>query len=1291
MSKSLFEYRIFPDTRQKMPASAVPRWLRISSLTLYRLVTWTILGAGFAFGVLVISLRYWVLPNIDQHRERITESISAAVGQRIAIGRVSGNWDGLHPELVLDEVTVYDASNRPALKLSRIEGAVSWISVAAWEPRFRSVEILKPILDVRRDPRGVLHIAGIEIKDREGGGFADWLLRQPRLSVRQAQISWRDELLRASPLQLQSVDVLLRNRGRRHRFGIRAVPPPHLAGALDVRGELNGRSATALSNWDGRLFVRVDSVDIAAWRPWLPPTLPASRGAGALRMWAGYRDNRLTDVVADVRLADVQVRLAQDLPEIDIVALSGRVGWKHGAGSLEASTSGLAFTTGALSSGPTDFLLRLSTGKDASTARGELRANALALEPLAMLADRLPLDARLRTDLTRFAPKGSLFDLSVRWNGDWRTPSQYVARGRFHELGLAGVGKLPGFSGVSGTFEGTEKSGALRLDSSTVTLDMPHVFRGPLEFERLVAEVGWSNAGAAPEVQFNKVTFANAHFAGTAQGHYRFASGGRGSIDVTGSLNRADARYVSHYIPLNIGRPTRDWLDRALVSGLSTDVSLRVKGDLHAFPFPDNKGGVFEILAKMSDGVLDYAEGWPRIENIAADIAFRGKRMEVDARQATILGAKLLKVRADIPDLVADYEVLNVVGEAEGPGGEFLAFIEKSPVLGMIDRYTEGMRIQGAGKLSLKLDMPLREHEKSKISGSYQFNNNRIVATPDLPALEQASGRLEFTESTVRVPNATATFLGGPLVVSSAPAGDATARINVQGRTNIDGLRGAAGNAWLMRHLSGSADWKGTLILRKKLADLVIESNLQGVASELPVPLRKSPQEEVPLRIERRFISQQPGLADRIDATYGDILSARLVRQHVDGKESIRRATLRFGGAAPEPERDGVWVSGALTRVDVDQWLAVAGDEPVAPDAGIGGVDLKVDELIVSNRVFHQVAISGSAQEGGWRATLSGREMDGAATWLSQGRGKLTARMKRLVIPASMATERGPDAAGRARELPALDVIAEQFSYKDKILGKLELAAAPVERNWRIDRLRISNPDGVLGVEGMVQDMTTQPKTRALVQLDVNDIGKFLERLGFPEGVRRGTAKLQGTLAWPGGPQDFEYSALSGNLLLDASKGQFVKLEPGIGKLLGILSLQALPRRVTLDFRDIFSEGFAFDQIHGDVSIERGVASTSSLRIQGPAARVVMGGEVDLVRETQKLNVRVVPSLSDSVSIAGALLGGPVAGVATIIAQKILKDPFDQIFAYEYSVTGTWADPQVSKIDRTVPATTDSR
>jgi uncharacterized protein YhdP len=266
--------------------------------------------------------------------------------------------------------------------------------------------------------------------------------------------------------------------------------------------------------------------------------------------------------------------------------------------------------------------------------------------------------------------------------------------------------------------------------------------------------------------------------------------------------------------------------------------------------------------------------------------------------------------------------------------------------------------------------------------------------------------------------------------------------------------------------------------------------------------------------------------------------------------------------------------------------------------------------------------------------------------------------------------------------LPALDVVVDELLLAERSLGRLELQATPQQRDWRIERLTLITPESQFNVDGVWQNWLTQPRVQANVQLLVNDVGRLLTRLGYPEGVRRGTAKIEGNLAWAGSPQRLDYPTLTGNFVLDAAKGQFLKLDPGIGKLLGILSLQSLPRRITLDFRDIFSEGLAFDEIVGAVKVVQGVASTDNLRMTGPAARINMSGQVDLARETQKLRVKVSPQLSDTFSVAGALIGGPIAGVAAFVAQKLLKDPLDQIAAYEYDVTGTWVEPVVVKVER---------
>ena len=1263
------------------------RWLGISSLWAYRILTWGVLAAGLAFAVMVISLRYWVLPGIEHKRDDIARILTEKSGQKIAIGAIRADWDGLRPQLKLERVTIFDAAGRPTLEFSRVDNTLSWLSLVALELRFHALDIYSPTLSIRRDAKGVVSIAGIEVTGAaEGGGFADWLLRQGDIEVHDATIVWSDEMRSAPPLELKKVNLQLYARGARHRFGLRAVPPAHLAAPLDLRGEFSGKTIKALENWNGRLFLQLEYADIAAWRTWIPFPVDFPRGSGALRAWLTFSKDQLVDFVADVRLANVITRLARDLPQLDLSELSGRIGWKQSDTGFEFSTTRLALTaTGGLALPPADFQLRLTAGDARRPERGELNANALELAPLVALAEHLPLAKEARERLAAYSPKGGIHDLVARWEGSWKAPQSYSARGRFRNLSLQRAGRVPGFTGVSGSLEGSERGGTLTLNSQRAQVDMPLVFRDPLEFESLAAQVTWTRSGGETELKLNQVSFSNAHVAGSVFGNYRTAGSARGSIDLTGNLTRADARFVGRYIPLVVGPVARDWLDKAFLAGQGTDVSLRVKGNLDEFPFPDGKGGVFQVAAKVTGGELHYADGWPGIQNIAGDLLFRGKRMDVNARQGTILGARLSKVHVEIPDLAHEGRVLNISGEAEGPTGEFFSFLEKSPVLGMIDRFTEGWQAQGNGRLALKLAIPLGAAGKPRVAGAYQFANNSVAISPELPAVEQVTGRVEFTENTVRAQNLTGQFVGGPVSISAATARDAGVRVTVQGRINPDSVRRAGGPQWL-QHIRGSTDWRATVNARKQDADVVLESSLQGLAVNFPAPLTKTAAESVPLRIERRVLA--PG-QDQLSFSFGELASANLTRRS-DGKRSvITRGAVRFGGAPAVPERAGVWVSGSVKSLDLDRWLALldtGGDTRVE----WGGLDLKFGALDLFRRRFNDLAIYLTFAAGQWRGNLTGQELEGGIAWLSQGRGRLTARMRTFSIPAAapaivQAADPGTAPAHKELELPALDVTAEQFINKGKPLGRLEVSAQSEGREWRIEKLRIVNPESTFTLDGTWHLGLAQPRTQVNLKLEANDVGKLLTRLGYPEGVRRGTTKLEGALAWNGAPHEFDYPTLSGNLVVEAAKGQFVKLEPGIGKLLGILSLQSLPRRVTLDFRDIFSEGFAFDEIVGAVKINRGLAGTENFRIQGPAARIVMSGDVDLARETQNLRVRISPHVSDTVSIAGALVGGPIAGVAAFLAQKVLKDPLDQLVSYEYRVTGTWDEPNAVRIEQPRP------
>ncbi|MBM3342538.1 MAG: TIGR02099 family protein [Betaproteobacteria bacterium] len=1259
---------------------------------------WIASGALIVLAVAVLALRYAILPNIDGYRGSVEQAAGKALGQRVSIGQLTSTWEGFWPALKLENVVVHDQAGRAALQLPRVDGTLSWRSLALWRPHFRAIDLHDSALDLRRDKNGVLFVSGIAMGGEAGpGGFSEWLLRQRDIEVHNASIRWTDELRGAPALNLEQVRLHLVNRGNRHRFAVKAVPPREVAGPLDVRGDFTGTAFNNLADWHGRLYLDLDQANLAAWRTWAPLPFEIGSGAGALRAWASIRDQTLQEMTADVRLSGVRMRVERDMPELDLAALNGRLVWKKTPTSHSVSTTQLALTTGKLTLPPTDLNYRAATDAQGVPLSGEIKVGVIDIAPVLALADHFVLGREARKRLLGLSPQGRLADVTARWEGALPAPAKFNARGRFENLSVNHDGALPGVRGVSGTLEASEKGGTLQLAAKRFSFELPAVFQAPLEFDSITGQAQWTGDALGDKgVQFklNNVAFANADVAGTVAGSMHIVPGQPGVADLSGTLSRAQADKMLRYLPLQAGRKARPWMEEAFVAGHSRDVKFRLKGDLRDFPFDDAGKGTFQINAAISGGKLHYAAGWPDIDGIEGEVTFRGQHMTLLAKSGAIGGTRLSDVRAEIPELDGK-RVLTVSGNAQGATQSFLQFIQASPVAGYIDRFTDGMQGEGNGTLRLRLELPLRDLKDTRVAGSYQLAGNRLILDPALPPLEQVNGTIEFTENGVNIPSASAQFFGGPLTIAGANQRDGTIQMKLQGRADPDVLRRAGGPAWLT-HLRGVADWTGIVNIHKKTVDLVLESNLQGVTSSLPAPFAKTANEAWATRIERRFLGNN---RDQLLLSAGDLVSAHLVR-HADGKRTvIERGVVRLGGGAvAQPTREGVLVSGGLKSVNLDTWIRFAGlgaPKPAvdaaaaAPDLvyTITGIDVRLGEFELYDRKFGELNVSATA--GGAQTTryrLLGRDIEGIVDWNSGGRGRLVAQLQKLNLPAA------PPAAavkpGQAKpaphelpQLPALDIVAEQFQMGAKPLGKLDLKATPQGRDWRIEKLSLIAPDGTLNAEGVWQAWLTHPRTQVNVQWTISDAGSTLGRLGYPGAVRGGTAEIGGTLAWAGGPYQIDYPTLSGKFAFRAERGQFRQMEPGTGKLLGIISLQSLPRRLSLDFRDVFSRGFAFDEILGEIRVDQGIATTDKFLITGPAARVLMGGSVDLARETQKLDLKVSPHVSEGVAIATGLLGGPIAALATFVAQKLLKDPFGDLVALRYNVTGTWADPVVTKIE----------
>ncbi|MGA7985158.1 MAG: AsmA-like C-terminal region-containing protein, partial [Burkholderiales bacterium] len=402
---------------------------------------------------------------------------------------------------------------------------------------------------------------------------------------------------------------------------------------------------------------------------------------------------------------------------------------------------------------------------------------------------------------------------------------------------------------------------------------------------------------------------------------------------------------------------------------------------------------------------------------------------------------------------------------------------------------------------------------------------------------------------------------------------------------------------------------------------------------------------------------------------------------------SVQRASIALepeaGAALRIPERPGVLLYGSTPSLDLDRWLALAGKDDSA--TGPVTVDLKLDTLDAFGKRVTGVTLKAGADAEGWSANVVADQLAGDLAYRSADNGKLIARLARFTIPGDAPRHGAGPLKGEQQvsDLPALDLIADRFTFRGKQLGRVEVAAQHAGDDWRIERLAMVNPDASMSGSGIWRGGTAS-STGLNFELKVNDAGKFLDRIGYKELVKGGKATLGGTISWRGDPLAIDYPSLTGDLTMNAKDGQFLEIEPGLGKLVSLMSLQMLPRRITLDFRDVFSKGFQFDTISSTLQIRQGVMTTSDFKMHGSAADVSMSGETDLARETQDLTVRVVPGLGDSASTVIGLLN-PLAGVASAIAQRVLKNPLGQIFSYDYKITGTWTDPDVEKLRPPAP------
>lgn len=1225
---------------------------------LVRLAAWiaAVLAAIFLVGLLVI--RFYVWPSLAQWESQARAEIAAAFQQKgltFSAGEISADWASWwRPRLVVDGLSVSDAEGHRVLSVGEIRatmGPRSMTMLWHWQPIFSEIALQDLTVFAQRSASGQLQIAGFSVGDgqADSAGF-DWLLRQGRVRIDGGEILWRD-VQRDKSTRLRDLTFAMTNLGISHAWALRATPPTSLGEGFVLQANFRHSLFDAPSNlaqWAGEAFVQFDRVDLATLFEFvhLPPDAPLTvkTGQGALRAWFALDRSSLEDLTADLDLTDASLRWGKSRDTLTLQRLTGRVETAISASRQVVRLKDLQLQSKQLetplSIPSAQLVVRQSNnGQDSET---DLSATVIDLASAMWLAEHLPLPVDWRRQLTALSPKGRLNNLVLKWRETPDATTGFELESGFVGLSLAEGTTRPGFTSLSGKVKAKEDGGELTLAGESGALTFPKVFSDPrLPFDRLDGQITWTakNVLAAdqsvtrPEiaVQIKRLAVSNPDLALEVSGAVRWPGEGLGEVDLSGKVSRAELKQVHRYVPLSASADTRQWLKDSLLSASSVTATVSLAGPLAAFPFRDPSQGRFLVTAETTGASMRPAPGWPVISNIQSTVQFDRQAFRLTATRGKMGEMSLGETKATIADLEASRPILEVDGPLTGDLQRLVELVNRSPVQASLGGLTTDAKGKGAATLALGLRIDLDNTDRTTMAGRLTLAKGSLRLTPELPEVTVNAGEFQFTQEGLQKATLQGQALGGPMRLTSRPsATPGQTALAIDGQVSSTGLQ-----LWLDQvtgmsfkdSITGGTSYQLSVDTLRGVTQARLRTNLVGLGLDAFGPLKKRAREDWALRVD--FLQSEPqqnGLRQQTwtVASSQDKINARVLRTPINARESAIDITARD-------------IAGQLR----------------------------------------------------WRPGES-KARDGKSL---KGHGLLSAKLSRLWLEKpeqddSPSTETPTNAI--AQDWPNLELVIDDFRVGERQWGKLELSASPstATRSWEVQRFSLVNPDASLTGQGqwaMLPSVKGQrrSKTALDVVLELNNAGALLTRSGYPNVVRDTAGKITGKLNWPGSPLEFSGSVLNGDLALDLRGGRFLKAEPGIARLIGVLNLQSLPSRIKLDFRDVFSEGFTYDQIRGDLNFTNGLASTQNLRIIGVQASVILEGSADINRETQDLRVLVLPEVNAGLASLGyAALVNPAVGLGAFIAQFILRNPIRELLSYEYRVTGTWSDPVVQSVKR---------
>lgn len=1246
-----------------------------------------------------------VLPLAERHPDRVAAWLSQRAGRPVHFDAVKTEWTRRGPLLQLDNLRVGEGDE--ALMVGDAEVLVSVYAGLLPGQAFSELRLRGLDLTLERADDGRWQVRGLpgqrdETPQRDPLAALEGL---GELQVIDGKLAVNAPSLGVN-VRIPKIDLRLRVNGDRVRAGVRAWPAVGSPAPFDTVLDFDRKRG------DGHVYAGAKRADLAAWAPMLRwGGLRVDSGQGRAEAWGDLNGHRVAAVTVSVALEGVGLNTAaapaKAASSLNFAQLETLARWQLDAG-------GWRFDAPTLRINGEGDVQTLDGLLVAGGQRYALLANRIDAAPLfavAALSDQVPeglrrwlRDAHPRATLSRIelvGQRGGRLRASVRVDG----------------LGFDPIGRSPGLKGLAGTVEGDADGFNFAIDSSSsMSFDWPSGF-GVVHTLRLDGEIGGWREGAGWRIGTTSLQMKNDYFGISARGGLWWqGDGSRPWIDIAANLDDMPLPAAKGFWIRNSMSPNLvKWLDAALVGGRLVGGRAVVSGDLDDWPFREHNG-LFEATGRLSQAAVKFQPEWPAVEGLDADVRFAADGFTIDGA-GKLMAVNVPKVHAGIEH----YKDGELIVQAEGgaDAGQLQAMLRQSPLQKTNADTLDHIVASGPAKVGFELKLPLRRGAETEIAGTVDLENAKLADPRWKLAFDQVNGRAQFTRGGFRADQLSVRHEGDPGKLSLR-AGESFVldRANVfeaglDAPQTADALIDRAPDlAWLKPYTDGRSTWTVGVAIPKASAAgsspaiLQLRSNLVGTALDFPAPMNKPA--AVPL--STTVDAPLPLGSGDIRVGFGNLMAVRA--RTANGRTGVR-VVLGVARVDEAPPASGLVATGRAATLDALDWIALTHGSSAGGSLPLQRIDLSAQQLQLLGGVFAEtrvVVVPGA--RGATAVRLDGPNLSGAVMVPAGDGGTVAGRLDRFYWRSSAAPAPGTSvASGSASaaakpapaiaeqpspspqsvaqddgfdpaKVPALVLDVGDLRVGEASLGAAKLRTRPVPGGMRVDQFQARTDKQSIDVTGDWLGSGAAARTRLGMTVTSEDAGALLNGFGF--GGRLGGGKLNARFdaSWPGSPAGFALSGLEGTLKLEARDGRLLEVNPGAGRMLGLLSIAELPRRLTLDFRDLFSKGFAFNRIGGNVRFTGGSAHSDDLTIDGPAAAISIRGAANLRAQSYDQTIEVRPKAANLLTAVGALAGGPVGAAIGAAANAVLQKPLGHLAAKTYRVTGPWAEPKVEVITR---------